>query len=85
MGFKLDAITGEPTFDIGLGDIQSPQITLDEIFNYLESADKPCIVAIDEFQQIGTYAEGNIEALLRTKFSNADRRCSFSLAASATL
>ena len=67
MGFKLDAITGEPTFDIGLGDIQSPQITLDEIFNYLESADKPCIVAIDEFQQIGTYAEGNIEALLRTK------------------
>lgn len=67
MGFKLDAITGEPTLDIGLGDIQSPQITLDEIFNYLESADKPCIVAIDEFQQIGTYAEGNIEALLRTK------------------
>lgn len=67
MGFKLDAITGEPTFDIGLGDIQSPQITLDEIFSYLESADKPCIVAIDEFQQIGTYAEGNIEALLRTK------------------
>lgn len=67
MGFKLDAITGEPTFDIGLGDIQSPQITLDEIFNYLESADKPCIVAIDEFQQIGTYAERNIEALLRTK------------------
>ena len=55
MGFKLDAITGEPTFDIGLGDIQSPQITLDEIFNYLESADKTCIVEIYEFQQICTY------------------------------
>lgn len=67
VGFKLDAVTGEPGFDIGLGDIQTPQTTLDEIFNYLESADKPCIVAIDEFQQIAGYEEKNVEALLRTK------------------
>ena len=67
VGFKLDAVTGEPGFDIGLGDIQTPQTTLDEIFRYLESADKPCIVAIDEFQQIGAYEEKNVEALLRTK------------------
>lgn len=67
IGFKLDALTGEPTFDIGLGDIKTPLTTLDEIFKYLEDADKPCIVAIDEFQQIGTYAEKNVEALLRTK------------------
>ena len=52
---------------MGLGDIQAPQTTLDEIFTYLNEADKPCIVAIDEFQQIGEYAEKNIEALLRTK------------------
>lgn len=67
MGFKLDVVTGEPTFDIGLGDILAPEITLDEIFRYLESADKPCIVAIDEFQQIREYPEKNIEALLRSK------------------
>lgn len=66
-GFKLDMVTGEPSFDIGLGDIQAPQTTLDEIFAYLETADKPCIVAIDEFQQIGGYEEKNVEALLRTK------------------
>ena len=66
-GFKLDTITGEPTFDIGLGDIHAAETTLDEIFAYLEQADKPCIVAIDEFQQIGNYAEKNIEAILRTK------------------
>ena len=71
IGFKLDTITGEPTFDIGLGDIQSPQTTLDEIFQYLECADKPCIVAIDEFQQIGNYAEKNVEALLRTKIQQS--------------
>ena len=67
MGFKLDSMSGEPSFDISLGDIQTPQTTLDEIFEYLEAADKPCIVAIDEFQQISNYEEKNVEALLRTK------------------
>lgn len=67
VGFKLDAMTGEPGFDIGLGDIKAPLTTLDEIFEYLEAADKPCIVAIDEFQQIGSYGENNVEALLRTR------------------
>ncbi len=66
-GFKLDAMTGEPVFDIGLGSIEQPQTTIDEIFTYLEAADMPCIVAIDEFQQITNYAEKNVEALLRTK------------------
>jgi len=50
-----------------LEDIQTPQTTLDEIFEYLEAADKPCIVAINEFQQISNYEEKNVEALLRTK------------------
>ena len=72
-GFKLDALTGEPTFDIGIGEIEQPQITLDEIFAYLEAADKPCIVAIDEFQQIMKYDEKNIEALLRTKIQECKR------------
>ena len=67
IGFKLDSMTGEPSFDLGLGDIQAPQTSLDEIFAYIEEADKPCIIAIDEFQQISEYAEKNVEALLRTK------------------
>ena len=37
-----------------------------EIFKYLEEADNPCILAIDEFQQIGNYEEKNTEAMLRT-------------------
>ena len=67
IGFKLDSLTGNPTFDLGLGDIQTPQTSLDEIFAYIEEADNPCIIAIDEFQQIGEYSENNMEALLRTK------------------
>ena len=66
-------MTGAPSFDLGLGDIQAPQTTLDEIFAYIEEADKPCIIAIDEFQQIGEYAEKNVEALLRTKIQKCTK------------
>lgn len=64
--FGFDAISGLPAFNIELGDIERPEYTLDEIFRYLATADKPCIVAIDEFQQVAKYPEKNIEALLRT-------------------
>lgn len=73
IGFKLDSLTGNPTFDLGLGDIHTPQTSLDEIFAYIEEADKPCIIAIDEFQQIGEYTEKNVEALLRTKIQKCHR------------
>lgn len=66
VGYSVDSMTGDSTFHIGVGEIHSPQTTLSEIFAYLEAADKPCLVAIDEFQQIGEYSESNIEALLRT-------------------
>jgi len=65
--FKLDSITGQPVFDIGIGDIRQPLLSLEEIFEYLEKADKRCIVAIDEFQQITKYPEENVEAILRTQ------------------
>ena len=64
--FKLDETTGVPIFDIGIGEIRAAEFTLEEIFKYLETAGKPCLVAIDEFQQIEKYPEKNIEATLRT-------------------
>jgi len=45
-------INNMPSWSIGIGNISNPELTLDEIFSYLRNADKPCIVAIDEFQQI---------------------------------
>ena len=60
-------INGQPTWGIGLGAITNPSATLDEIFTYLNYADRPCLIAIDEFQQITKYADdANIEAALRT-------------------
>ena len=64
--FGYDPVSNTPTFNIKLGDIHSPELTLEEIFRYLEQADKPCIFAIDEFQQIANYPEKNVEATLRT-------------------
>lgn len=64
-GITLDGL-GQPSWNLEMGDIQSPKVSLDEIFQYLSSADKPCIVAIDEFQAITDYPEQNVEALLRT-------------------
>lgn len=79
MGF--DANTGLPTFSVGLGDIERPEYTLEEIFGYLQQADKPCIVAIDEFQQVAKYPEKNIEALLRGHIQRIDN-CRFVFAGS---
>lgn len=79
--FGFDPITGMPTFNVELGDIDRPEYTLDEIFQYLAHADKPSIVAIDEFQQIAKYPEKNIEAQLRTHIQKL-RNCNFIFAGS---
>ena len=66
VGFKIDPMSGEPSFQIGLGDIDRPENTLRELFEYMESSDKLCILAIDEFQQIREYPETTTEAFIRT-------------------
>ena len=59
-------MNGMPVWSVGLGTINNPAVTLNEIFLYLDNADKPCIVAIDEFQQIVRYEDETIEAIIRT-------------------
>ena len=60
-------VFGMPSLGVSMGSIDKPEVSLDEIFKFLEQADRPCIVAIDEFQQIASYSgNANVEALLRT-------------------
>ncbi len=61
---------GMPIWSVKIGDIKHPDTTLDEIFEYLSNADRPCIVAIDEFQQIASYPEKTVEASLRKRIQN---------------
>lgn len=42
------------------------EASLKEIFEYLQSSGKTCYIAIDEFQQIASYPEKGVEALLRS-------------------
>lgn len=65
--------SGNPVWSLGLAGIENPDATLDEIFYYLNHADRPCVVAIDEFQQITSYPDGDrVEATLRSHI----QRCS---------
>lgn len=58
---------GLPSWGMSIGAIANPSVSLDEIFSYLNHADKPCLVAFDEFQQITRYPDAaNVEAALRT-------------------
>ena len=59
-------MSGMPVWSVGLGAVNNPAVTLDEIFTYLNRSDKPCLVAIDEFQQITRYEDDSVEATLRT-------------------
>lgn len=66
-------LTGLPKLNVQLGDIREPQVSLEEIFHYLEHSERPSIVAIDEFQQIAKFPEKNTEALLRTYIQQCHR------------
>lgn len=73
VGFHFDAVSGEPTFDICIGDIENPDRTIRELFDYMEASEKPCILAIDEFQQIREYPQTNTEAFIRSLVQQCSR------------
>lgn len=63
--FTFDELTGAPKVTIDIAP-SSEGTTLKEIFEYLQSSEKRCYIAIDEFQQIAEYPEQGVEALLRS-------------------
>ena len=68
--FSIDPLSGVPQLSLSLGDINQPETTLDELLRMLEASNKPCLIAIDEFQQITSFEEDNVEAILRTKIQH---------------
>ena len=79
--YSIDPFTGFPKFSMSIGHVSNPIYTIEEVFRFLEQADKPCIVAIDEFQRIADYPEKNVEAILRTHIQRM-RNCEFVFAGS---
>lgn len=68
---SFDNISGEPSLSLSAVSVERPELTLSEIFEYLETAPKKCIVAIDEFQQIANYDTDKTEATLRSHMQHA--------------
>ena len=66
LGVTFDMF-GNPEWNVSMGEIHTPDLVLDEIFYYLEHADKPCIVAFEEFQVVADYPEKTVEATLRKR------------------
>lgn len=69
----FDANTGVPSISMTAVNISQPELTLAEIFEYLESAPRPSVIAIDEFQEISKYSGGKAEALLRGYIQRSPR------------
>ncbi len=60
----VDPVTGELKFAIDVQPQMAEQ-SLAEIFSYMQKSGKRCYVAFDEFQTVASYADKNVEALLR--------------------
>lgn len=63
-GVTIDPVTGAQSYSFGF-QAQQSEATLKECFDYLAQRG-PCVIAIDEFQQIAEYPEKGTEALLRS-------------------
>ncbi|MDR2684093.1 MAG: ATP-binding protein [Prevotellaceae bacterium] len=63
---SYDSISGEPQLQITYQTEGEKQQTLQGLLNFLDNQDTEIVLAIDEFQQIASFPEKNIEALLRT-------------------
>jgi AAA+ ATPase superfamily predicted ATPase len=61
-----DALTGQPQVTFTFATQQQYVQSIESLFQFLESQNKPILLAIDEFQQITRYPEKNMEALLRS-------------------
>lgn len=72
-----DQFTGEPSLEFSVNKNDNIAPTLNELFSYLKvkSKSKKIVIAIDEFQQIVSYPEKNIEAILRTEIQSLNNAC----------
>ena len=62
----LNDITGIPELEVAYSSTEDTERSLSQIFQYLANQKERYVIALDEFQQINSYPERNIEAILRT-------------------
>lgn len=63
--FSIDPQTGMPTVSLDIHPKEESE-SLRRIFEYMRQSGRRCYVAIDEFQQVLSYPESGVEALIRS-------------------
>jgi hypothetical protein len=63
---SYDPLSGSPEVSLDFGKPKQYERSIQQILNFLDAQKTRILFAVDEFQQITTYPEKNIEALLRT-------------------
>lgn len=68
----IDHLTGEPSLSFDVNNNREAELSLETIFRYLADQPHRVAIAIDEFQQITSYPEKNLEAILRTHLQSVN-------------
>lgn len=63
---SIDEMTGNPELSLDITQNKQFERTIPQLLHFLDKQNTKTVIAIDEFQQILSYPEKNIEALLRT-------------------
>lgn len=63
---SFDSLTGSPQVSMNLQD-ESTMPGIESVLQFLDDQDVGIVIAVDEFQQVLNYPEGNVEAWLRSK------------------
>lgn len=67
---KVNTLSGEPELSLDVSMPEQIEKTIPQLFSFLAQQNSRVVIAIDEFQQILSYPEKNVEALLRTTIQN---------------
>lgn len=67
---SFDELTGNPVVSIEPGQGKKSENNLHQIFSFLDQQGIKIVFALDEFQQILSYPEKNIEAILRSQIQH---------------
>lgn len=68
----IDHLTGEPALSFDVNNNREAELSLETIFRYLADQPHRVAIAIDEFQQITSFPEKNLEAILRTHLQSVN-------------
>lgn len=73
--FSFDPETGAPSLELNIHSASEVEKSIGLLFQYIRESEKKVVIAFDEFQQILSYPEKNVEALLRSEIQKDIKTC----------